>query len=60
MNRQSFATWLRPTRGLRFDGETLVVQIPSVQFQHIGKRYEDEFAEALRVMGGVSELRFEA
>ncbi len=36
INRQSYDTWLKPTRFSHIAGETLFVRIPSAEFQHIG------------------------
>ena len=41
INRQSFETWLKPTRFSHISGRTLHVRIPSEEFQHIGDRYGD-------------------
>ncbi len=60
VNRQSFATWLRPTKGQRMEGDVLVVKVPGEQFLHLGARYERELAGALSVVDcGVSAVRFE-
>src|SRR5580658_9148262 len=47
INRQSFETWLKPTRFSRVVGKTLYVRIPSAQFQHIGDKYADLIEEAI-------------
>ncbi len=47
INRQSFHTWLKPTRFSHQTGRTLFVRIPSAQFQHIGDRYADLIQEAI-------------
>ncbi|MGI4758294.1 MAG: chromosomal replication initiator protein DnaA [Janthinobacterium lividum] len=47
INRQSFHTWLKPTRFSHVSGRTLFVRIPSAQFQHIGDRYADLIQEAI-------------
>src|ERR1700732_2316707 len=41
INRQSYETWLKPTRFSHISGKTLFVRIPSSDFQHIGDRYAD-------------------
>ena len=46
VNRQSFNTFLKPTRMSHLDGRVLFVRIPSADFQHIGDRYEDLIQEA--------------
>ena len=47
INRQSFETWLKPTRFSRVVEKTLYVRIPSAQFQHIGDKYADLIEEAI-------------
>jgi len=47
INRQSFDTWLKPTRFSHLNGRTLYVRIPSSEFQHIGDRYADLVQEAI-------------
>jgi len=50
VNRQSFETWLKPTRFSHVVGRTLYVRIPSEQFQHIGDRYSDLVQEAIDLL----------
>ena len=45
--RQSFETWLKPTRFSHAAGRTLYVRVPSPEFQHIGERYGDLIQEAI-------------
>jgi len=45
--RQSFETWLKPTRYSHAAGRTLYVRVPSVEFQHIGEKYSDLIQEAI-------------
>jgi chromosomal replication initiator protein len=47
INRQSFETWLKPTRFARVTETTLFVRIPSAQFRHIGDKYADLIEEAI-------------
>jgi chromosomal replication initiator protein len=47
INRQSYETWLKPTRFSHITGRTLYVRIPSEEFQHIGERYADLIGEAI-------------
>jgi chromosomal replication initiator protein len=47
INRQSFDTWLKPTRFSHVSGKTLFVRIPSSEFEHIGDRYADLIQEAI-------------
>ncbi|MGI4854113.1 MAG: chromosomal replication initiator protein DnaA [Janthinobacterium lividum] len=59
INRQSFHTWLKPTRFSHSSGRTLFVRIPSAQFQHIGDRYADLIQEAIDQQElEVDEVRF--
>ena len=51
INRQSFETWLKPTRFSHIVERTLHVRIPSAEFQHIGDRYGDLIGEAIDNMG---------
>ena len=45
--RQSFETWLKPTRYSHSAGRTLYVRVPSPEFQHIGDKYGDLIQEAI-------------
>ncbi len=45
--RQSFETWLKPTRYSHVAGRTLYVRVPSPEFQHIGEKYGDLIQEAI-------------
>ncbi len=47
INRQSFETWLKPTRFLRVVGKTLYVRIPNANFEHIGDKYGQLIDEAI-------------
>ncbi|MBN9614319.1 MAG: chromosomal replication initiator protein DnaA [Acidobacteriales bacterium 59-55] len=51
INRQSFETWLKPTRFSHLEGRTLFVRIPSADFQHVGDRYADLIQEAIDNLG---------
>jgi chromosomal replication initiator protein len=51
INRQSYDTWLKPTRFSHLAGDTLFVRIPSAEFQHIGDRYADLIHEAIENLG---------
>ncbi|MFP5231588.1 MAG: chromosomal replication initiator protein DnaA [Acidobacteriota bacterium] len=51
INRQSFETWLKPTRFSHVNGRVLHVRIPSEEFQHIGDRYGDLISEAIDNLG---------
>ncbi len=45
--RQSFETWLKPTRYSHATGRTLYVRVPSPEFRHIGDKYGDLIQEAI-------------
>ena len=45
--RQSFDTWLKPTRYSHTAGRTMYVRVPSPEFQHIGDKYGDLIQEAI-------------
>jgi chromosomal replication initiator protein len=45
--RQSFETWLKPTRYSHSAGRTLYVRVPSPEFQLIGEKYSDLIQEAI-------------
>src|SRR5579883_1726521 len=47
INRQSFDTWLKPTRFSHISGKKLFVRIPAPEFQHVGDRYGDLIQEAI-------------
>jgi chromosomal replication initiator protein len=47
--RNSFETWLKPTRYSHSAGRTLYVRVPSPEFQHIGDKYGDVIQEAIDV-----------
>jgi chromosomal replication initiator protein len=47
INRQSFDTWLKPTRFSHINGKKLVVRIPAPEFQLVGDRYGDLIQEAI-------------
>jgi chromosomal replication initiator protein len=60
INRQSFETWLKPTRFSHINGRTLHVRIPSAAFQHVGDRYGDHIYEAIETLGlELDEVLFE-
>ena len=50
INRQSFETWLKPTRFSHIVGRTLYVRIPTQEFQHIGDKYSDLVQEAIDLL----------
>ena len=60
INRQSFETWLKPTRYSRMVGKTLFVRIPSAQFEHIGDKYGQLIEEAVEKLGfEIDSVQFE-
>ena len=60
INRQSYETWLKPTRHSRVEGRTLYVRIPSADFAHVGDRYGDLILEAIDNLGlEIDEIKYE-
>jgi chromosomal replication initiator protein len=60
INRQSFETWLKPTRFARVAETTLYVRIPSAQFRHIGDKYGQLIEEAIEKLElGIDHVVFE-
>jgi len=51
INRQSYETWLKPTRFSHVEGKKLFVRIPSNDFLHVGDRYADLIQEAIENLG---------
>src|ERR1700744_3350373 len=51
INRQSFETWLKPTRFSHITEKTMFVRIPSAAFQHVGDRYGDLLQAAIDNLG---------
>jgi len=47
VNRQSFETWLKPTKYSHVVNRTLYVRVPSSQFQNLGDLYGDLIQEAI-------------
>jgi chromosomal replication initiator protein len=47
--RQSFETWLKPTRYSHTAGRTLYVRVPTPEFRHIGDKYGDLIQEAIDI-----------
>ncbi len=50
VNRQSFDTWLKPTRYSHVTGKMLFVRVPTPEFQKIGDRYADLIQEAIDLL----------
>ena len=60
INRQSYETWLKPTRHSRVEGRTLYVRIPSADFAHVGDRYGDLILEAIDNLGlEIDDIKYE-
>jgi chromosomal replication initiator protein len=51
VNRQSFETWLKPTKYSHVVNRTLYVRVPSTQFQNLGDLYGDLIQEAIEQQG---------
>ena len=51
INRQSFETWLKPTRFSHIQGKTLYVRIPSTEFQDVCEKYAGLIQEAIDNLG---------
>ena len=51
INRQSFETWLKPTRFSHIQGKTLYVRIPAAEFQDVCEKYTDLIQEAIDNLG---------
>ena len=61
VKRQSFETWLKPTRFSHIEGRTLYVRVPSADFETIGDRYGDHIHEAIDTLGlEIDEVTFQA
>jgi hypothetical protein len=46
--RQSYETWLKPTKGAWIKAKTLTVRVPSQEFQHIGDKYGDQIEASIK------------
>jgi chromosomal replication initiator protein len=51
VNRNSYETWLKPTRYDHAQGAVLFVRVPNPEFCHIGERYGDLISEAIENLG---------
>ena len=51
INRHSYETWLKPTKYSHADKGILFIQVPTVEFRHIGERYADLIHEAMDDLG---------
>jgi hypothetical protein len=59
INRHSYDTWLKPSRGERIENGDLVVSVPTPEFLHIADRWRDEIAASLSDATDIQNLRFE-
>lgn len=51
INRHSFDTWLKPTKGSHVKDGVLFVQVPTQEFCSLAQRYGDLISQALRELG---------
>jgi chromosomal replication initiator protein len=51
INRHSYETWLKPTKYSHAEKGILFIQVPTVEFRHIGERYADLIHEAMDDLG---------
>jgi chromosomal replication initiator protein len=51
INRQSYDTWLKPTRYSHASGGVLFVRVPNNDFRQVGDKYADLIQEALDNLG---------
>jgi chromosomal replication initiator protein len=51
VNRQSYDTWLKPTRFSHQEKGTLFVKVPTAEFRKIGESYADLIQEAIDDLG---------
>ena len=51
INRQSYDTWLKPTRYSHSSGGILFVSVPTAEYRKVGDRYADLIQEALDNLG---------
>ena len=51
ISRQSYDTWLKPTRFSHIKDKVIFVSVPSADFRDIGEKYGDLIQEAIEVSG---------
>jgi chromosomal replication initiator protein len=51
INRQSYDTWLKPTRYSHASGGVIFVRVPNADFRQVGDKYADLIQEALDNLG---------
>ena len=57
--KQSFDTWLKPTRYSHSIGKTMFVRVPGVEFEHLSTKYQDEIMAAAEALGlEFTDVRF--
>lgn len=54
----SFDTWVKPLRGVRLKEGRLMVQVPTVDFKHVGEKFEQQIEQARMLAGVVERLEF--
>src|SRR5260221_9311032 len=47
ISRNSYDTWLKPTRFSHANGNVLFVRVPTAEFRHIGEKFGDLIQEAM-------------
>jgi chromosomal replication initiator protein len=47
ISRNSYDTWLKPTRFSHVNGNVLFVRVPTAEFRHIGEKFGDLIQEAM-------------
>ncbi|HVP44147.1 MAG TPA: chromosomal replication initiator protein DnaA [Terriglobales bacterium] len=51
INRQSYDTWLKPTRYSHAQGHVLFIRVPTPEFRNMGEKYADVIQEAIDTLG---------
>src|SRR3954449_1619117 len=51
INRQTYETWLKPTRFSHLKGGIIFIRVPTQEFANIGDRYGDLIQEAIDNLG---------
>ncbi len=51
INRQSYDTWLKPTRYSHAQGNVLYIRVPTPEFRNMGEKYADVILEAIDTLG---------
>ena len=51
ISRQSYDTWLKPTKFSHVKEKTIVVSVPTNEFRNIGDKYGDLIQEAIEITG---------